>query len=181
MMLLSTAMMLLLLVGGLFYFRAAERTFADVIYVSDLAIAADGLSKRYRLGTGAHRYGRLTESLSNAFAAPFRKLSRRDGPSPSQVPVGPQGRLLRGEAGEAVGIIGRNGAGKTTFLKVLSRITEPTEGRAVLDGRVGSLLEVGTGFHPELTGRENVYLEWRDPRDVSGRHHETLRRDRRIR
>ena len=61
-------------------------------------------------------------------------------------------------AGDAVGIIGRNGAGKTTLLKVLSRITEPTEGRAMLDGRVGSLLEVGTGFHPELTGRENVYL-----------------------
>jgi lipopolysaccharide transport system ATP-binding protein len=57
-----------------------------------------------------------------------------------------------------VGIIGRNGAGKTTLLKVLSRITEPTAGRAMLDGRVGSLLEVGTGFHPELTGRENVYL-----------------------
>jgi lipopolysaccharide transport system ATP-binding protein len=126
--------------------------------VTDAVIVAEGLSKRYRLGSKAHRYGRLTESLSKAFAAPFRKLLRR-----SEVPDEQDLWALKDvsfevRAGEAVGIIGRNGAGKTTLLKLLSRITEPTEGRAVLRGRVGSLLEVGTGFHPELTGRENVYL-----------------------
>lgn len=111
------------------------------------------------MGAGVHRYGRLTESLSNAFAAPFRKLSRRDDPSQeSNFLWALKDVSFEVTAGDAVGIIGRNGAGKTTLLKVLSRITEPTEGRALLDGRVGSLLEVGTGFHPELTGRENVYL-----------------------
>ena len=127
--------------------------------MSGLAIAAEGLSKRYRLGAGAHRYGRLTESLSNAFAAPFRKLSGRTHSSQeSKFLWALKDVSFEVTAGDAVGIIGRNGAGKTTLLKVLSRITEPTEGRALLEGRVGSLLEVGTGFHPELTGRENVYL-----------------------
>ena len=120
---------------------------------------AEGLSKRYRLGTGAHRYGRLTESLSTAFAAPFRKLFGRGAPSPSEeILWALKDVSFEVKVGQAVGIIGRNGAGKTTLLKLLSRITEPTEGRAVLRGSVGALLEVGTGFHPELTGKENVYL-----------------------
>jgi lipopolysaccharide transport system ATP-binding protein len=124
----------------------------------DTALVADGLSKRYRLGTTAHRYGRLTESLSTAFATPFRRF-RKDGASPtSSILWALKDVSFDVTVGEAVGIIGRNGAGKTTLLKVLSRITEPTEGHAILRGRVGSLLEVGTGFHPELTGRENVYL-----------------------
>ena len=128
--------------------------------MNDIAIQADGLSKRYRLGSHAHRYGRLTESLATAFAAPFRKIFRAGTDSPAE-----EGSLwalkdvsFDVKVGQAVGIIGRNGAGKTTLLKLLSRITEPTEGRAILRGRVGSLLEVGTGFHPELTGKENIYL-----------------------
>jgi len=101
----------------------------------------------------------LTESLSNAFAAPFRKLSRREDASRElKFLWALKDVSFEVTTGDAVGIIGRNGAGKTTLLKVLCRITEPTEGHARLDGRVGSLLEVGTGFHPELTGRENVYL-----------------------
>ena len=128
--------------------------------MNDIAIQAEGLSKRYRLGSGAHRYGRLTESLATAFAAPFRRIFRAGSGSSAE-----EGSLwalkdvsFDVEVGQAVGIIGRNGAGKTTLLKLLSRITEPTQGRAILRGRVGSLLEVGTGFHPELTGKENVYL-----------------------
>jgi lipopolysaccharide transport system ATP-binding protein len=104
-------------------------------------------------------YGRLTESMSNAFKAPFRMLlRRRHGPPVEEDLWAVKDVSFDVEDGQAVGIIGRNGAGKTTLLKLLSRITEPTEGRAVLHGTVGSLLEVGTGFHPELTGRENVYL-----------------------
>jgi len=128
--------------------------------VDEIAIQAEGLSKRYRLGSGAHRYGRLTESLATAFAAPFKKMFRAGSGSPAE--EGSHWALkdvsFDVKVGQAVGIIGRNGAGKTTLLKLLSRITEPTEGRAILRGRVGSLLEVGTGFHPELTGKENVYL-----------------------
>jgi lipopolysaccharide transport system ATP-binding protein len=127
--------------------------------MGDKAIAADGLSKEYRLGTSAHHYGRLSESLSNAFAAPFRMLSHRTLRRPEKDYLWALKDVsFEIEVGEAVGLIGRNGAGKTTLLKLLARITEPSEGRAVLRGKVGSLLEVGTGFHPELTGRENVYL-----------------------
>jgi lipopolysaccharide transport system ATP-binding protein len=125
----------------------------------DKVIRSEGLSKLYRLGSGAHTYGRLTESMSNALKAPFKMLHRRhNGPPVDEDLWAVKDVSFDVEDGQAVGIIGRNGAGKTTLLKLLSRITEPTEGRAVLRGTVGSLLEVGTGFHPELTGRENVYL-----------------------
>jgi len=127
--------------------------------VPEKVIVSEGLSKLYRLGTGAHMYGRLTESLSNGLKAPFRMVFRRGHEQPIEEDLwAVKDVSFEVEDGEAVGIIGRNGAGKTTLLKLLSRITEPTEGRAVLRGSVGSLLEVGTGFHPELTGRENVYL-----------------------
>jgi lipopolysaccharide transport system ATP-binding protein len=121
------------------------------------AIRVAGLSKRYRIGE-RERYGALRDSLAHALGAPLRRLR-----SPRE-PAGPPSIWALKDVsldvvrGEVVGVIGRNGAGKSTLLKILSRITEPTEGRVELRGRVGSLLEVGTGFHPELTGRENIYL-----------------------
>jgi len=132
--------------------------------MSKIAIEVAGLGKKYHIGGPQKSYHRLTDQLADMFMAPFRRA----------------GNLLRGRAtgaaeldetiwalkdvsfeiksGEVVGIIGRNGAGKSTLLKILSGITDPTEGYADIYGRVGSLLEVGTGFHPELTGRENIYL-----------------------
>lgn len=132
--------------------------------MSSIAIRVDELSKEYHIGAAEQSFDRIGDQMLHMVSAPFRRA----------------GRLLRGKAssaaeldetiwalrditfdvdhGEVVGIIGRNGAGKSTLLKILSRITDPTEGEATIYGRVGSLLEVGTGFHPELTGRENVFL-----------------------
>jgi ABC-type polysaccharide/polyol phosphate transport system ATPase subunit len=132
--------------------------------MSNVAIRIEGLGKKYHIGGKQKRYNRLGDQVAAAVSAPFRRA----------------GNLLRGQYGSAsdldqefwalkdisveikhgeiIGIIGHNGAGKSTLLKILSQITEPTTGYADVFGRVGSLLEVGTGFHPELTGRENVYL-----------------------
>jgi lipopolysaccharide transport system ATP-binding protein len=120
--------------------------------MSDLAISAHALGKEYQLGLRRYGYDTLREGLVRAFR------SRGTADANGQVLWALRNVSLDVNQGEVVGIIGHNGAGKSTFLKILSRITEPTEGYVDLRGRVGSLLEVGTGFHPELTGRENVYL-----------------------
>ncbi len=122
--------------------------------MSDIAVRASGLGKRYTIGRAAP-YARFSEMLVHLAKAPFRAVSGGGG---SDHIWALKDVNLEIQRGEAVGIIGRNGAGKSTLLKILSRITEPTEGEARVRGRVGSLLEVGTGFHPELTGRENIYL-----------------------
>src|SRR5271170_871744 len=117
-------------------------------------IHVEGLGKRYRVGE-RERYFALRDVLTRALLAPFR----RDGARASVDYLWAlRDASLDVKQGEVVGLIGRNGAGKTTLLKLLSRITRPTAGFAEIHGRVGSLLEVGTGFHPELTGRENIYL-----------------------
>ena len=131
--------------------------------MANVAIHIDGLSKRYRIGE-RQPYKALRDTISNAAAAPFRAIRsgslRTGGPrrKGAETMWALKDLGIEIEQGEVVGIIGRNGAGKTTLLKLLARITQPTEGYAEVRGRVGSLLEVGTGFHPELTGRENVSL-----------------------
>jgi lipopolysaccharide transport system ATP-binding protein len=137
--------------------------------MSDIAIRVQNLGKQYHIGAlqnngGHYTYKSLRDSIASAASAPFRAvraLVGQSGPRPSS-----QDNTIWAlkdvsfdvKHGEIVGVIGRNGAGKSTLLKILSRITEPTTGRVEIRGRVGSLLEVGTGFHPELSGRDNVYL-----------------------
>lgn len=120
-------------------------------------IKVENLSKLYRIGTRGPAYRTLRETLAGAFRAPLARL-RHNGQADSETIWALKDVSFEVYPGEVIGIIGRNGAGKSTLLKILSRITEPTTGRVELYGKVGSLLEVGTGFHPELTGRENVYL-----------------------
>jgi lipopolysaccharide transport system ATP-binding protein len=124
--------------------------------MSTVAIRADRLSKQYRIGTNQFLHDTLRDQIVEGLAALFGRDGRPRS-SPRTI-WALKDVSLEIKQGEAVGIIGRNGAGKSTLLKIFSRITEPTAGRAWLHGRIGSLLEVGTGFHSELTGRENVYL-----------------------
>jgi len=126
--------------------------------MSDIAIRAEGLGKQFRIGS-PERYRTLRDTLTDALTAPFGFL-RKGGSSkaPSETFWALKDVSFEVGHGEVIGIIGRNGAGKSTLLKILSRITEPTEGHAEIHGRVGSLLEVGTGFHGELSGRENIFL-----------------------
>jgi lipopolysaccharide transport system ATP-binding protein len=127
--------------------------------MSEIAVRVENLSKRYRIGGPQARYKTLRESLVDMARAPARRLRRLGQPSPEDETIWAlKDVTFDVKKGDVVGIIGRNGAGKTTLLRILCRITEPTEGQAEIEGRVGSLLEVGTGFHPELTGRENIYL-----------------------
>lgn len=122
-------------------------------------ITVENLGKRFQIGTLEKGADTLRETLMDIAKAPFRRLKTLGGHSGSNGEFWAIRNLsFEVQQGDVLGIIGRNGAGKSTLLKLLSRISDPTEGRAVIRGRVASLLEVGTGFHNELTGRENVYL-----------------------
>lgn len=132
--------------------------------MGDTAIRVRDLSKLFVIGAKQQRYRTLRDYLTDTAAASARRLhslvrpSRHAQKKPDNFIWALKDVSLEVGHGEVVGVIGRNGAGKSTLLKILSRITEPTEGYADVYGRVGSLLEVGTGFHHELTGRENIYL-----------------------
>src|ERR1700730_3645586 len=127
--------------------------------MSEFALRVERLGKQYQIGLPGPRYATFREALSNAVASPWRRFRRLSGVAQEQDMIWAiRDVSFEVKPGEVVGVIGKNGAGKSTLLKILSQITEPTEGRVTLNGRIASLLEVGTGFHPELTGRENVFL-----------------------
>ncbi len=127
--------------------------------MTDIAVRTLGLGKMYSIGGEREKYRTLRDTLTQAVRRPLERIRHPGAATHSSTDLWALRNIdLEVENGQALGIIGRNGSGKTTLLKVLSHITEPTEGRVEIRGRVASLLEVGTGFHPELTGRENIQL-----------------------